>query len=135
MKIVSIASLVLVAMTTATAAVGPGPTRDVTYVPSIVSVPSNPTWGSPLTYVIEIRSRAPVNSVVSAGMLLYLSSAVGEASTTVGVYHRTVKIPKHGTAALRFTATAPPEPTGRGLCLGVTVGGDSSGAFVCTPVG
>jgi hypothetical protein len=135
MKVVRIAPAVLVALTAATASGGPPGTRDVTYVPSIVSVPADPVWGGPLRYVIEIRSRARLASKAAVGLLVYLSAPSGEATTAVGTYHRVLQVPADGVATLRFTTTAPARPTGRQVCLGVTVGGDSSGAFVCTPVG
>jgi len=129
----------LVALVVSTAATGavapaPGPTRPVSYVPSIVSVPSDPRWGGAITYGIEVRSRIAAPTTVGLDLVLYLSAPVGQRTTEIGAYHRTVRVPTNGTGILKFTTTAPQKPSGRQVCLGVTVVGDSSGAYSCTPM-
>lgn len=131
---VTLAALVLIAGATGALALTPGPTRPVSYVPSIVSVPSDPRWGHPMSYRIEIRSHIAAPTTVGLELLLYLSAPVGQSTISLGVYHRTVRVPTNGIGSLTFTATAPKKPSGRQVCLGITVVGDSSGAYVCTPV-
>jgi hypothetical protein len=130
---VTLVALVVVAAAGA-APPTPGPTRPVSYVPSIVSVPSDPRWGRTMTYKLEIRSRTTALTTVGLDLLLYLSAPVGRSTIQLGVYHRTVHVPANGTGSLTFTTTAPRKPSGREVCLGITVVGDSSGAYVCTAV-
>lgn len=73
-------------------------------------------------------------TTVGLDLLLYLSAPVGSRTTQLGVYHRTVRVPSNGTSTIKFTATAPEKPGGHQVCLGITVVGNSSGAYVCTPV-
>lgn len=108
--------------------------RSVTYVPSIVSVPTNAHWGKTISYVVDVRSRAGQATTVPVGLLLYLSDPAGRRETTLHVVHRMLKVPANGIAEFRFRTTAPSRPSDRQVCLGVTLAGDSSGAFVCSQV-
>ncbi|MGZ4335121.1 MAG: hypothetical protein ACXVRJ_12750 [Gaiellaceae bacterium] len=131
---VTLVALALTASAAGAVMLAPGPMRPVSYVPSIVAVPSNPRWGRPISYRIEIRSHIAAPTTVGLELLLYLSAPVGQSTTQLGVYHRTVHVPTSGTGSLTFTATAPKHPSGHQVCLGITVVGDSSGAYICTPV-
>jgi hypothetical protein len=133
-SVVALVALVVIASATGAVALTTGPTRPVAYVPSIVSVPSDPRWGGKISYVIEVRSHIAATTTVGLELLLYLSAPVGQSTTKLGVYHRTVRLPSNGIGKLTFTATAPSKPSGRQVCLGITVVGDSSGAYVCTAV-
>lgn len=108
--------------------------RSVTYVPSIVSVPTDAHWGKPISYVVDVRSRAGQATTVPVGLLLYLSDPAGRRVTSLGVVHRMLRLPANGTAEFTYRATAPARPSDREVCLGVTLAGDSSGAFVCSEV-
>jgi hypothetical protein len=131
---VTLVALVVVTAATGAVAPAPGPTRPVSYVPSIVSVPSDPRWGGPITYGIEVRSHVAAPTTVGLQLVLYLSAPVGQRTIAIGSYHKTVRVPTNGTGTIKFTATAPTKPSGRQVCLGITVVGDSSGAYSCTPV-
>ena len=127
-------AMIAVSVPVASAAVPPPVVKPVAYVPSIVSIPINPRWGRQIEYVIDIRSHAGVTRKLSIGFLLYLAAPTGQVNTQLGVYHRTITVPGSGTSTLRFTTTAPTQAANRELCLGVTIAGNSSGAFVCVPV-
>ena len=106
----------------------------MTYVPSIVSVPSSAHWGETIAYVVDVRSHAAQVTTVPVGLLVYLSDPAGSRVTTIGLTHRMLRVPAHGVVSFRFRTTAPSRPMNRQVCLGVTVAGDSSGAFVCSDV-
>jgi hypothetical protein len=131
---VTLVALAVVTAATGEVAPAPGPTRAVSYVPGIVSVPSDPRWGRPITYGIEVRSHVATPTTVGLELVLYLSAPVGQRTIAIGSYHKTVRVPKNGTGTVKFTATAPRKPSGRQVCLGITVVGDSSGAYSCTSV-
>ena len=131
---VTLVGLVVITVATGAVTPAPGPTHPVSYVPSIVSVPSDPRWGGPITYGIEVRSHVAAATTVGLQLVLYLSAPVGQRTIGLGTFHRTVRIPTNGTGTLRFTATAPKNPSGREVCLGITVVGNSSGAYSCTAV-
>jgi hypothetical protein len=129
---ITLVALVVIAAAAGAVAPSPGPPRAVAYVPSIVSVPSHPRWGGTISYGVEVRSHIAAATTVDLEFLLYLSAPVGRRTTKLGVYHRALRVPSNGTGRLVFTAAAPSKPSGRQVCLGVTVVGDSTGAYVCT---
>ena len=127
--------LLLVPAASAAAAGDPAATaRSVTYVPSIVSVPTAAHWGRPIAYVIDMRSHAGQATTVPVGLLLYLSDPAGRHETKLAVVHRMLHVPANGIGEFRFRAIAPARPSDREVCLGVTLASDSSGAFVCSDV-
>lgn len=135
MRRLAVLLLLLVPAASAAAAGDPAATaRSVTYVPSIVSVPTDAHWGRPIAYVIDVRSRAAQSTTVPVGLLLYLSDPAGRRETKLTLVHRMLHVPANGTAEFRFRAIAPSHPSARQVCLGVTLAGDSSGAFVCSEV-
>ena len=132
-----IAVLLLLFLPAATASAAGDPAdapRTVTYVPSIVSVPSDAHWGQTIAYVVDVRSNAPQATTVPVGLLVYLSDPAGNRLKKIGLTHRMLRVPARGMVSFRFRTTAPSDPTNRQVCLGVTVAGDSSGAFVCSDV-
>jgi hypothetical protein len=135
MRRIVVVLLFLVPAAAASAAGDPADApRTVTYVPSIVSVPSDAHWGETVAYVVDVRSHSTQVTTVPVGLLVYLSDPAGSRLTKIGLTHRMLRVPAHGVVSFRFRTTAPSRPTNRQLCLGVTVAGDSSGAFVCSDV-
>ncbi len=131
---IALIAIVMTASTAGAVSTSPTPTRAVEYVPSIVSIPANPHWGRQITYGIQIRSHLRAPTTVGLDLLLYLSAPVGRSTTELGVYHRTLQVPANGIGRLAFTTTAPSRPSSHQVCLGITVVGDSTGAYVCSPV-